>query len=289
MNENVTPSIPNIAQFSVGQAEITAFCDGVLSAPIANLYRRGSDQPTPETFADAPTQLSVNAFLVKVDGKLVLIDTGSGQLFGPEHGKLLPSLAKLGHSADDIADIILTHIHADHSGGLILDGVPVFKNAKLHIGKIEADFWLAPGAADAPNVTDRVKGQIGRAHACIDPYLQQGRVHIFEGEGEIIPGFSATLRAGHTPGHLTIRFENNGQVIAFVGDIVHGDAVQFADPSVTIDFDYDQKTAAISRSAAFAQAAEEGYLIAAAHIPFPGVGYVRGENGHYRFEALQTI
>lgn len=287
MNENVSPSIPNIVQFSVGQAEITVFCDGVLSAPIANLYRRGSDQPTPEAFAAAPTQLSVNAFLVKVDGKLVLIDTGSGQLFGPEHGKLVPALAQLGHSADDIADIILTHIHADHSGGLILDGAPVFKNANLHIGKIEADFWLAPGAASAPNVSDRVKGQIGRAHACIDPYLQQGRVHIFDGEGEIIPGFSAALRAGHTPGHLTIRFENNGQVIAFVGDIVHGDAVQFADPSVTIDFDYDQKTAAISRAAAFKQAAEEGYLIAAAHIPFPGVGYVRSEGDHYRFEALK--
>lgn len=288
MNETMTPPTVTIAQFTVGLADITAFCDGVLSAPVANLYRRGSDQPMPEAFADAPTQLSVNAFLVKLDSRLVLIDTGSGQLFGPEHGKLPSYLSQLGHSVDDIDDIILTHIHADHSGGLISDGAPVFKTAKLHIGKTEADFWLSPRAADVPNASDRLKGQISRAHACIDPYQQQGRVQIFADDGEILPGFSASLRAGHTPGHLTIRFESNGQVIAFVGDIVHGGVVQFADPSVTIDFDYDQKNAAISRIAAFKQAAEEGYLIAAAHIPFPGVGYVRGEGDHYRFEALKS-
>lgn len=288
MNENVTPPTLNMLHFTVGHADITAFCDGILAAPVASLYRRGSDQPTPEAFADAPTQLSVNAFLVKLDGKLLLIDTGSGQLFGPEHGKLSSYLAQMGHSADDIDDIILTHIHADHAGGLISDGAPVFNKATLHIGKLEADFWLSAGAADAPGLSDRVKGGMGRAHACIDPYQQQGRVEIFADESEILPGFSATLRAGHTPGHVSIRFESNGQVITFVGDIVHGDTVQFADPSVTIDFDYDQKTAAISRAAVFKQAAEEGYLVAAAHIPFPGVGYVRAEGDHYRFEALKS-
>lgn len=287
MNDTGAVDSLNPVRFSLGKADIIAFCDGVLAAPVANLYRRGSDQPTPEAFAQAPTQLSVNAFLVKTDGKLVLIDTGSGQLFGPDHGKLSAGLAQLGHSADEIDDIILTHIHADHAGGLILDGEPVFKRAKLHIGKTEADFWLSPGAADGANLTERVKGQIGRAHACIDPYRQQGRVHIFADDAAIMPGFSAILRAGHTPGHLTIRFESDGQVIAFVGDIVHGDAVQFADPSVTIDFDYDQKNAAITRNAAFQQAADEGYLIAAAHIPFPGVGSVRREGDHYRFEPLK--
>ncbi|OLP44349.1 MBL fold metallo-hydrolase [Rhizobium oryziradicis] len=286
MNENVNPSALGPFRFSLGSVEIFAFCDGILAAPLANLYRRGSDQPTPEAFAGAPTQLSVNAFLVKVGGKLVLIDTGSGQLFGPDHGKLSSGLAQLGHFADEIDDIILTHIHADHSGGLISEGAPVFKKATLHIGKTEADFWLSPGAADAANVTERVKGQIARAHACIDPYDQQGRVHIFADDGAVLPGFSAILRAGHTPGHLTIRFESDGQVIAFVGDIVHGDKLQFADPSITIDFDYDQKNAAISRAVAFKQAADEGYLIAAAHIPFPGVGYVRRDGDHYRFEPL---
>lgn len=286
MTDTVTPSVPAPLAFSLGDADILALCDGMLSVPLANLYRKGSDQPTPEAFAAVATSLSINAYLVKTQGKLVLIDTGCGALFGPDYGKLLAQLQAEGYDADAIDHIILTHIHADHSGGLIVDGAPVFKKAILHIGTTEADFWLSPGAADGANVTERVKGHIGRAHACIDPYQQQGRVQIFEDNGDILPGFNAVLRAGHTPGHLTIHFESHGQAIAFVGDIVHGDGVQFADPSITIDFDYDQKTAAISRAAALKQAADEGILIAAAHLPFPGVGHVRFEGEGYRFEAL---
>lgn len=286
MNENVSPRPRHPVQFSRGTAEIYAFCDGTLAAPIANLYRRGSDQPNPAAFEGAPTELSVNAFLVKTKGRLVLIDTGSGQFFGPDHGKLVSALESIGVSPDDVDDIILTHIHADHSGGLIRDGEPVFKRATLHIGATEANFWLSPEAGNAPGISDRLKGQIARAHASIDAYQEAGRVAVFADKGEIVPGFTPILRAGHTPGHLTIRFESDGAVMAFVGDIVHGDKLQFADPSITIDFDYDQKNAALSRTAALKQAADEGYLIAAAHIPFPGVGYVRGEGDHYHFEAL---
>lgn len=279
----------SFAPFTVplGEARITAFCDGILVAPIGSLYRLGSDQPTPEKFPDAPGELAVNAFLVEVDDRKIMIDTGSGALFGPDHGKLQTALKTLGISSNEINDIILTHIHADHSGGLIADGKPVFKHAKLHIGKTEATFWLAEGAADAPDVTEKVKGQIGRAHATIDPYAAENRVTLFEDNGDILPGFSASLRAGHTPGHLAVRFETGGETITFVGDIVHGDSVQFENPAITIDFDYDQPNAAIARAAAFAQAADEGYLIAAAHLPFPGIGHVIREGDHYRFEAYR--
>ncbi|KQO82172.1 MBL fold metallo-hydrolase [Rhizobium sp. Leaf262] len=270
---------------TLGEARITAFCDGILTVPVANLYRLNSDQPTPEKFPGAPGELSVNAFLIETDGRKIMIDTGSGALFGPDHGKLPAALKTLGISPDAIDDIILTHIHADHSGGLIADGKPVFKNAKLHIGKTEAAFWLSEGADRAPGVTEKVKGQIGRAHATIDPYKAENRVTIFEDNGEILPGFSASLRPGHTPGHLCVRFDTGENSIVFVGDIVHGDSVQFADPTVTIDFDYDQPNAAISRAAAFAQAADEGYLIAAAHLPFPGIGRIRRDGENYRFEA----
>jgi glyoxylase-like metal-dependent hydrolase (beta-lactamase superfamily II) len=287
MNENVTPSSLGSFRFSLASAEIFAFCDGTLAAPVGNLYRRGSDQPTPEQFEGAPTELSVNAFLVVTNGKRVLIDAGSGTLFGPDHGKLAGHLQTVGFATDDIDHIILTHIHADHAGGLSEKGERIFKNATLHAGATETAFWLSPGAGEKPGVSDRVKGQIARAHGAINPYKEAGRFEIFADEGDVLPGFSASFRAGHTPGHLTIRFESDGQVIAFVGDIVHGDKLQFADPSITIDFDYDQENAAIARAAAFKQAADEAYLIAAAHIPFPGVGYVRSEGDHYRFEALK--
>ncbi len=281
-----SPSAP--FTISLGKARITALCDGVLTVPVANLYRLNSSQPTPEHFPAAPGELSVNAFLVETGTRKIMIDTGSGALFGPDHGKLQAALINLGISPDAISDIILTHIHTDHSGGLIADGMPVFKNATLHIGKTEAAFWLSEGADKAAGVTERVKGQIGRAHAAIDPYEAEKRVVLFADDGEIMPGFSASLRAGHTPGHLSIRFSDDENTIVFVGDIVHGDSVQFADPAVTIDFDYDQPNAAVARAAAFAEAADKGYLIAAAHLPFPGIGHIRRDGKAYRFEASRA-
>lgn len=196
--------------FTLGAAQIFALQDGILTADVGKLYRRNGE-PVAEGFADAATSLSVNCFLIKTPERTVLIDTGSGQLFGPDHGKLSTGLNALSLSPADVDDIILTHIHADHTGGLVRDGAPIFPKATVHAGRTETDFWLSPGAADAPDVTERVKGQIGRAHLCLDPYEAEGRLTIFDDNGPIIPGFSATLRAGHTPGHLAIRFESEGR------------------------------------------------------------------------------
>ncbi|MCF1492343.1 MBL fold metallo-hydrolase [Agrobacterium vitis] len=271
--------------FTLGAAQIFALQDGILTADVGKLYRRNGE-PVAEGFADAATSLSVNCFLIKTPERTVLIDTGSGQLFGPDHGKLSTGLNALSLSPADVDDIILTHIHADHTGGLVRDGAPIFPKATVHAGRTEAGFWLSPGAADAPDATERVKGQIGRAHLCLDPYEAEGRLTIFDDNGPIIPGFSATLRAGHTPGHLAIRFESEGEAMLFVGDIVHGETVQFREPAITIDFDYDQPSAAKARAQVFEQASDAGYLIAAAHLPFPGVGSIRNEAKAYRFEAL---
>ncbi|NTJ42984.1 MBL fold metallo-hydrolase [Agrobacterium larrymoorei] len=260
---------------------MTAFFDGFLTTAIGQLYRRGLDSPTPEEFPDTPDGLCVNAFLVQTGGKNVLIDTGSGEFFGPDHGKLIGALEAFGIGAHEVDDIILTHIHADHSGGLIVGGEPVFTNAELHIARTEASFWLAH---DGSNLTDRLRGQIERAHAAIDPYMAEGRVSYFDDDGIILPNFSSTLRAGHTPGHISVRFESGRQAINFVGDIVHGDSVQFYDPSVTITFDYDQPAAAAARIEAFANLARNVELIAAAHLPYPGIGFIRREDEYFRYE-----
>ena len=59
------------------------------------------------------------------------------------------------------------------------------------------------------------------------------------------------------------------------GDLAHAAAVQFDDPSVTIQFDSDNKEAAKARKAAFAEAAKSGALVGLAHVAFPGLGHLR--------------
>ena len=67
------------------------------------------------------------------------------------------------------------------------------------------------------------------------------------------------------------------------GDLIHVAAVQFDDPTVTIDFDVDRPAAEKQRLAVFAQAAKEGDLIAGAHLQFPGLGHLRANGRAFQF------
>ena len=65
------------------------------------------------------------------------------------------------------------------------------------------------------------------------------------------------------------------------GDLVHVAAVQFGEPSVTVQFDVDSQRASTQRQHAFADAAKAGYLVGTAHLSFPGIGHVRAEGNGY--------
>jgi hypothetical protein len=77
--------------------------------------------------------------------------------------------------------------------------------------------------------------------------------------------------------------ESKGEKMVFWGDIMHVAAVQFADPSVTIQFDTDPKASAPARKKAYAEAAAKGYYVAVAHISFPGIGHVRTAGSGYEW------
>lgn len=83
--------------------------------------------------------------------------------------------------------------------------------------------------------------------------------------------------AGHPPGHRICGVESLGQKLVLWGALMHVAAVQFADPSVTIQFDTDSKNAAPQRQRACAEAAQQGYRVGSAHVSFPGLGHLRGE------------
>ena len=77
--------------------------------------------------------------------------------------------------------------------------------------------------------------------------------------------------------------ESKGQKLVVWGDLMHVAAVQFAEPSVTIQFDADSKRAAPQRKKAYADAAKAGYYVAIAHVSFPGIGQLRADAKGYRW------
>jgi glyoxylase-like metal-dependent hydrolase (beta-lactamase superfamily II) len=228
-----------------------------------------------------PFDTSVNGFLINTGTKLVLIDTGAGSLFGPTLGKLTAAIKAAGYKPEQIDEIYITHMHADHLGALVANGKIAFPKAIVRAGKADADFWLSKENLD--KAPDAMKDFFKGAQAMINPYIAAGKFKAIEAAGELVPGIKAVPASGHTPGHTFYEVESKGAKLVVWGDVMHVAAVQFPDPSVTIQFDTDSKAAAAQRAKAFADAAKQGYFVAIAHVSFPGLGQLRSEGTGYRW------
>lgn len=274
---------PGFYRMKIGSIEVTAVSDGTVALPLAKLYTNTSEQHAQSALNDAflpenvPT--SVNAFLVNTGERLVLIDAGTGTYLGSSLGKLVANIEASGYKTDDIDDVVLTHIHTDHSGGLMSNGKRTFPNATLRVNEREARFWLS--AENARAATGIVKQHFGEADQCVTPYVKAGKFETFADNAAPVAGLGSVLYAGHTPGHSGITLESESQKIVFWGDITHGDILQFDEPGVAIEFDIDQKAAIAARDTAFKQAVEGKYLVAGAHVAFPGIGHVRKDSMNY--------
>jgi glyoxylase-like metal-dependent hydrolase (beta-lactamase superfamily II) len=134
----------------IGDITVTALSDGVLAAPLDVVL--GVERTEIERLAGRkpgePLLIAVNAFLLERAGKWALVDTGSGNSMGPTLGKLPRNLHALGVAAERIETIFLTHLHPDHSNGLVDDaGNAIYPNAEVVVHETEAAFWLDRDAA----------------------------------------------------------------------------------------------------------------------------------------------
>ena len=107
----------------VGDVLVTSFTDGTVAQDLHKLLRRTTPQKIDallaKNFQTNPPEVSINAFLIAIPGHKILVDTGSGQLFGPDTGgRLVESLATQGIKPEDITEVLLTHAHFDHTGNV---------------------------------------------------------------------------------------------------------------------------------------------------------------------------
>lgn len=272
----------------LGDFIVTVLTDGAVSVPFGKLLQGLAPEAIAERFADAgetsTRETSINAFLIDTGERRILIDAGAGALFGDGCGRLPQTLAAAGYRPEQIDTVLLTHVHGDHSGGLVHDGQRVFPNADVYLAKAELDFWTSDTARDQAKASDKKRFVEGRA--ALAPYQAAGRIRTFSGPVELFAGVTAIPAPGHTPGHTFYRLESRGRRMLIVGDIVHAAEIQLSDPSVTIDFDIDPAAAAARRKTALAEFASTHELVAASHISFPGLGHVVREGRGYGWVSL---
>lgn len=273
----VKTQAPGYYRFHVGDFEVTALSDGTIKLPMIKLLTNTKPENVMAAlkrgYLKEVVETSVNGYLVNTGARLVLIDTGAAGLFGPTLGNLLNNLKASGYQPEQVDEIYITHMHPDHVGGLMQQSALAFPNATLRIEKNDTDFWLSEANMNA--APDGAKGFFQGAMASVKPYAGAGRLKTFQGNTELVPGVRAQSAFGHTPGHTVYVVESKGEKLMLWGDLMHVAAVQFEEPSVTIEFDSDSKAAAAERKKAYADAATNGYLVGVSHIAFPGVGHLR--------------
>jgi len=276
---------PGWYRMPLGDFEVTALLDGTIALPMETLLTNATPAKINAALAKAylkpPFETSVNAYLINTGAKLILIDAGTGALFGPTLGKLVANLKASGYQPEQVDEIYITHMHSDHVGSLAANGKPTFPNAVIRAAKAEGEQWLSQANLDKAPEAD--KDGYKAVMASLNPYLSAGKYKPFEGKTELQPGIIALPTPGHTNGHSIYVVESKGEKLVVWGDLMHVASVQFPEPGVTIKFDTDSKKAAVERKKAFAEAAKQGYFVGVAHIPFPGIGQLKAEGKGYRW------
>ena len=279
---------PGYYRMHIGRFEVTALLDGTHPFPAEKLAVGAKPGQVNQLLGrqdlSSPFEGMINAFLVNMGDKLVLIDTGAGNLYGKDGGGLVAAIRAAGYTPDEVDDIFITHLHEDHAGGLMIDGKPVFANAIVHVSKLDSDFWL--DNANQAKVGALLKPFFPAIQKVVAPYIATGRFKPYADETALLPGLTPIAAPGHTPGHHYYLLEDGGQAMLFWGDTVHMLPVQVPDPKIAIEYDWNVPLAIKARENALALASSKGWWVAGAHISFPGIGHVRtaGESaGEYRW------
>ena len=276
--------VPGVYRQLVGALQVTALFDGVAFLPARQL--KDIDLARAEGWLGAAhvphtpkgVQTAVNAYLEQPAGELVLVDAGTAGCFGPSLGQVLGNLRAAGVRPEDVNHVLLTHAHPDHLCGLLTaEGQVAYPNATVWLSAADAAYWLDTATRD--QMPEPMRPLFDMARQAVAPYQAAGRFKAF-GPGDALPaGAERVDSPGHTPGHTSWLFRGSaGQAPLLVwGDVVHYHAVQFRQPKASFEYDSDRRQAVASRQRLLARAADQGWWVAGAHLPFPCIGHVRRE------------
>lgn len=271
----------------VGDVVVTAIYDGYIDLNPEHLSGLSQKQIQEYIFneyqkASPLVQTAVNAFLVDDGQRLVLVDSGSSDCFGPTMGRMVDNIREAGFSPEEVDDVLLTHMHPDHACGVTLpNGEAAFPNATVWAAEKDARFWLNDQLENTLPEEQRVFFRM--AQSAIAPYKKVGKFKTFKDSDTLFSGIQIMPSNGHTPGHTSYLLSSNTEKLLLWGDIIHVHSVQLEHPEVSIEVDVNPKAAIESRKHLLAEATTERWMIASPHLPFPGLGHLQKNGKGYRW------
>jgi glyoxylase-like metal-dependent hydrolase (beta-lactamase superfamily II) len=281
--------VPSRYALQIGEIDVMVISDGVLPLPTAMLGHNADPSVRAAWMHDMflppdAFDWALNAVLVRSGGKTILIDAGLGSdpdLNLPRAGQLIKRLESAGIDLASVTDVVLTHMHMDHIGGLLVAGVKdrLRPDVQIHVAAAEVKFWDAPDFTHTsmpPGFPDALRATAKRF---VKEYHNQLRQ--FDEDYEVAPGVIVRRTGGHTPGHSIVRVASGGSALTFAGDAVF--TVGFDHPDWYNGFEHDPEEAARVRSRLLKELAATGELLVATHMPFPSLGRVALDGDAYRW------
>ncbi len=234
--------------------------------------------------------MSVHALVIEIGERRVVVDTCIGndkQRNIPTWTNLqtsfLQDLADAGYTREGIDTVLCTHLHTDHVGWntMLVDGewVPTFPNARYLLGREEWDYWNAQderGEMNESVIADSVR-----------PVVDAGLVDLVEMDHVLCDEVWLEPTPGHTPGHVSVRIESEGERALITGDFVHHPC-QMARLDWASSADYDRDQARETRERMFAAEADDDVLIIGTHFATPTAGHIKRDGDAYRFDAYES-
>ena len=212
--------------------------------------------------------LTLRSLVVETDGHLILIDTGWGdkqdeKFFRHVHlhdGEgLINGLQKRGYKAEDITDVFLTHLHADHCGGAVRNSPNhkgyelVFPNAVHHVSRTQWE-WAA-------------KNNLREADSFLEenilPIAQSGRLNLVDEECELFPGFFIRICFGHTPGLMIPVIKYEGKTLIYTGDLIP--TIAHIPLIWNMSYDIESLKTINEKELLLKEALEDGYILVFQH------------------------
>ncbi|MGA0597718.1 MBL fold metallo-hydrolase [Enterovirga sp. CN4-39] len=284
-----TELVPSRYAVQVGDIDVLVISDGVLPLPTEmlghNVDKAARTAWLNDMFLPADSfDWSLNVVLVQSGTQTILIDAGLGldpDLNLPRAGQLIQRLEGAGIDLSSVTDVVLTHMHMDHVGGLLVDGVKerLRPDLQIHVAAAEVAFWNSPDFSHVHMPTGFPDALRAAAKRFVQEYRSQLRQ--FDEEHEVAPGVVVRRTGGHTPGHSVVRLGSKGDRLTFAGDAVF--AVGFEHPDWHNGFEHDPEEAARVRIRLLTELAATGEQLVATHLPFPSVGRVAAEGDTFRW------
>lgn len=166
---------------------------------------------------DAPHAMDYFVWVLRRGGELIVVDTGYDAVEGKARGRPVlmdprDALRPLGIDPMAVTEVIVTHLHYDHAGGLAL-----FPNARLHLQAAEMAFATGPCMCHDP-----IRAPFSAGHVCeAIQRLYSGKVVFYEGDGAVADGVTVHCIGGHSRGLQCVRVRTSSGWLVLASDAAH--------------------------------------------------------------------